>query len=244
MALPTDPTRRTALKMVSYEELAKLEALGPPPTTAQDRMAIMKALFPTDWAERAALGALSSADQARLAALKRLSLADWSRLWVLKRLSPADQDTIKALGTISPADWARLAALETLSPKDILLSIVIVFLFYTLSNVAILCCLSSFLGALSRKSRFARNGQRAEEDMRSHFMGAVMRGFFVYIALLAGLLVFSGSQFADMDQERYIRLASMVSVFSFLIGHDPRLFDTLRSRFDDVLSARPQREAK
>src|SRR5262245_52060500 len=71
---------------------------------------------------------------------------------------------------------AKLASLATLSPKEMLLCVTIVFLFYTLSNVAILCCLSAVMGAIGRKARMGNGDRRAQEQVRDRYVGAAMRG--------------------------------------------------------------------
>ncbi len=101
----------------------------------------------------------------------------------------------------------------------------LLFLCYTVTNVALLCGLSSCLGALGRRARVAGNEYaKPSADVRTEYIGAVIRGFFVFILLLSGLIFIKDQPFDNITPSEYARLAGTSSVFGFLIGYDPRLF--------------------
>jgi hypothetical protein len=111
---------------------------------------------------------------------------------------------------------------------------------YTVTNVALLCCLSSCLGTLGRRTRIGGN-ERADRycSAGGQYIAAIMRGFFVYVTLLSGMIILTGTTtFANADQQTYLRLAGTASLFSFLAGYSPHLFNKLQSRLDDLMEER------
>ena len=103
---------------------------------------------------------------------------------------------------------------------------------FTPPNVAILCCVSGVIGEqtrrLSRRSRVDPGaGARA---IRGPLSSALLRGFCVFTAILAGVLVLSGSQLIAPSQDQYVRLAGTGSLFAFLAGFRPRLVAQLLTR--------------
>jgi hypothetical protein len=96
---------------------------------------------------------------------------------------------------------------------------------YTFSNVAILCCLTSVIGAIGRSAGIDEVHQTAPgRDLRSLCIAAVIRGFFMYIVILSGVLILADQKFNDISIEQYLKLVGVVSILSFSIGYDPHIF--------------------
>ena len=120
---------------------------------------------------------------------------------------------------------------------------VIVLTCFTPTNVAILCGLAGLLGALGDQVTLGADSEGKAISDRSHpFLSALVRGFFVYIVLISGTFVLLPDPFPDPTlagspieysdsalRELYIRLAGLVSLASFAVSYNPRIFtSTLR----------------
>jgi len=113
---------------------------------------------------------------------------------------------------------------------------------YTFTNIAALCCLSAVIGAIGRSARIddvERNDPAT--DLRTLCISAVIRGFFMFVVILSGTLVLSDQKFDNISIEQYLKLTGLVSLLSFAIGYDPRLFVTFFERVSQLTNnARPQ----
>ena len=99
----------------------------------------------------------------------------------------------------------------------------IVVMCYTITNTAFLSCLAAVIGALAARS-LARGRHKA--PLRASF-DALMYGFFVYLVVISGLLLFTTEAITNPGQAQYVRLAGVISVVAFLTGYDPTLFRRL-----------------
>jgi hypothetical protein len=117
---------------------------------------------------------------------------------------------------------------------------VIVLTCHTVPNIAVLCCLSSFLGVIgSRIFNEADAGAGPQAGRLAGYVSAVTRGFFVYLIILSGTVVVSDEAFTRLSQEKYVRLAGLASLISFTIGYHPALFRHLLERVDSFMSSGP-----
>jgi hypothetical protein len=125
---------------------------------------------------------------------------------------------------------AQLTAPSTI--RETFNAAVIVFLFWTITNVGVLSCLSAFLGAIGRRTRFAVQLTEAnsyadlipQNNIWSHYASAVIRGFGIYAMVMAGLLVLATETFENPSQGGYLRLAATIALIAFYAGYDPELF--------------------
>ncbi|HKX46937.1 MAG TPA: hypothetical protein VJP77_09565 [Planctomycetota bacterium] len=109
-----------------------------------------------------------------------------------------------------------------------------IVLTYTLTNVGLLCMLASALGALGARAGLGPDGDaHAHHDSSSPASSAVLRGFFVYMTVLAGVLVFADRP-VEPTQTQYVRLAGLVSLFAFTLNYYPALFANLLKRAGDL----------
>lgn len=93
---------------------------------------------------------------------------------------------------------------------------------YTVTNVAILCCLAGLLGSISRRL-LGDNGHRRPEPI---FAG-LTRGLVIYFMFLAGVFIAVNEPFANPTQDAYARLAGTLAVPAFLVGYVPHFFQRM-----------------
>lgn len=56
---------------------------------------------------------------------------------------------------------------------------------------------------------------------------AVMWGFFIYLAMISGMVAITGEPFGDTTPEQYLRLAGASSLFAFVVGWRPQVLAQL-----------------
>ena len=61
----------------------------------------------------------------------------------------------------------------------------------------------------------------------------MFRGFVVYLAFMAGIYITSANPFENPTAEQYVRFASTLSLFGFVVGYDP-------TKFQDFLGLLPK----
>ncbi len=138
---------------------------------------------------------------------------------------------------------------------------IIVALFFTPTNVALLCVLAGLLGALGARANLrtgrpllgargaapggpgGNGGDGASGadgpvltvhiDNVNPYLSGALRGFFVYLMVISGLLVMLGNPFENITPFSYIRFAGLLSLFSFAVSYDPDLFSSLLQRVGD-----------
>jgi hypothetical protein len=138
------------------------------------------------------------------------------------------------------------AALE--NPSEVGVTVVgwfLVCVFWTITNIGLLACVAAFLGALGRRTRFTLRTDLAWAAYQytlpeftgvgTYYVSAIMRGFGIYVLVLAGLLVLATESLASPTQEAYMRLAPTVSIISFYAGFDPSMFAGLLDRVKSFL---------
>lgn len=135
------------------------------------------------------------------------------------------------IGTlVSSAPYrSRFAAFEG-GVVEVIKNGLLVVLAYTLTNVAFLCILSGLLGTLGVKAILGTKAQKdSEKDTTSPKNSAVLRGFLVYLTLIAGVLIF-GENPAEPTQIQYVKLAGLMSLAGFVMNYKPMIFGRLMER--------------
>lgn len=138
------------------------------------------------------------------------------------------------IGMIFPSDPIRTALNgtgATISNWMVLPYVLMFLMTYTVSNVAILCCISAWLGELGRRTRIDGAAQGGP-FLRGDYIAAVMRGFLAYLAILTGFVVIGSgvNVFVTPSAEGFVRLAAVVSLAGFLIGFNPALLRGIESK--------------
>ena len=106
----------------------------------------------------------------------------------------------------------------------------------TFTNPGILSCLAAFLGGVAKRVQPDSLPSGTENDGPSAaaaYMSAVVRGFFLYLVMLSGLLLLTTKAITDSTQEQYVQLAGTVSVLAFMVGYDADFFFRIMRRLDD-----------
>jgi hypothetical protein len=95
-------------------------------------------------------------------------------------------------------------------------------------NLAWLCAGAGTLGAFGNHANLADDrGKAMSHDNTNPYTSAVLRGFFVYLFMMSGLLLLDDSPFSHPSPGQYVRLAGFLSLFSFVVSYQPRLFSVL-----------------
>src|SRR5262245_48069528 len=94
------------------------------------------------------------------------------------------------VGTLVNSQPYRQAFTKLDGMADTLVAGAKVAVTYTLTNVCILCLLASLLGMVAAKVQLGSDADKsAAGDRTSPGISALLRGFFVYLALIAGVMV-------------------------------------------------------
>jgi hypothetical protein len=122
---------------------------------------------------------------------------------------------------------------------------VTVLLFFLPLNLAMVAAIAGALGAVGneanldadsveskRKDGKSEPDPSAETRTQSHdysspIMSGLLRGIFVYLFFISGMLLFDDKPFSTPGPGQYIRLAGFISLISFLVNYRPDLFNTI-----------------
>lgn len=155
-------------------------------------------------------------------------------LWALIFVLGIVVDSQALRGVVAKDFAAGHVDLETLS------AIVFVMVCYTVPNIALLCICASVLGSIGRSARLAMEKDQDPRDEVSPYLSAVIRGFFIYLVVLSGLLVLDGNPLSSPDAGHYFRLAGLLSLLSFVASYNPGVFSGLLTRAAGVVNPVPQ----
>jgi hypothetical protein len=128
----------------------------------------------------------------------------------------------KAIGGTEPLAWTSM-----------LRYCLIILATYTVTNVAMLCCISSMLGGLYRGATKAEYAPPGITVVGIRFLPYLIQGFVIFLLLISGLFLLGEEPFSNLTQNKYIRMAGTASLFSFLAGYKPRIFYRWLQRFDE-----------
>ena len=120
-------------------------------------------------------------------------------------------------------------------------ALVAVMLTYTPSNVAILSMLAGLIGGCSSLITHGkpqsgeikppgRGGTHLEQSLLYRTespIASMFRSLVAYLAFMAGVLATTVAPFTATTPEQYVRFASAVSFFAFVVGYDPTRFQGL-----------------
>jgi hypothetical protein len=145
---------------------------------------------------------------------------------------------------VSSHSYASINDAEpTQQQPDIIIAWLMVIFFYTPTNILILCMCAGLLGALSRISKLhVRVGGEPDlaSDKTNPLISGLLRGIFVYLILISGVLVINEEPFTNPSQIQYLRLAGLLSLLSFLLNYNPSRFRSFLARGLDKFESKIQ----
>jgi hypothetical protein len=136
------------------------------------------------------------------------------------------------------------AGITTPDPSANLIHIIfnwiVVLLVYTPTNIAMLSLLTGLLGALGRCATLhVIEGDEAVEiprDPINPFLSGVLRGFMSYLLIISGLIVLLDTPpITPPSADQYVRMASVISVVSFIVSYNPKNFGALLHRAAEAM---------
>ena len=100
---------------------------------------------------------------------------------------------------------------------------------YTVTNVALLCCTAGIVGAATRRitAKSAVREKLREKPLFNTVFSGIMRGFSVYLLLLAGVYAATPDPFGSTSPEQYVRMAGTISLLAFSVNYEPDLFQNI-----------------
>jgi hypothetical protein len=130
-----------------------------------------------------------------------------------------------------PASWGKAYVLG--------ISWLAVLLFFLPLNLALVCATAGTLGAFGGKANLQDDSTpHNSRDNSNPYVSGLLRGFFVYLFMISGLLLLDDKPFSNPGPGQYIRFAGFLSLFSFVVNYQPYLFTTLIEGAFQRISAR------
>jgi hypothetical protein len=146
----------------------------------------------------------------------------------------ADKCKDKDNAVVVPALAANFA-----STYVVAVSWLAILLFFLPLNLAMVSATAGALGAIGNKAHLEPDDTPSEsQDNSSPLMSGLLRGLFVYLFFISGLLLFDDKPFSSPGPGQYIRLAGFVSLISFLVNYRPHLFASISDWAYERLNSR------
>lgn len=134
--------------------------------------------------------------------------------------------------TISSMPY-RTALQQSITLENLFMTLVT----YTVTNVAILCCIAGVIGAMTKDmyeivtTRHVDKNSGRIKKSTGLVLAGVLRSFLIYILFLSGVYLATNAPFENTTPQQYVRVAGLISVFAFLVGYDPKLFTKIVDSF-------------
>jgi hypothetical protein len=104
-------------------------------------------------------------------------------------------------------------------------AMVITLLWFLPINLALICVTAGMLGSFGNRADLSDDkSPTPSRDDTNPYISAMLRGLFVYLIMISGLLVLDVNPFSNPAPGQYIRLAGFLSLFSFVLSYQPRVF--------------------
>jgi hypothetical protein len=114
---------------------------------------------------------------------------------------------------------------------------------YTVTNILFLALLSACLGCMTCRWRVSAKVDNLMQfysglSARRCYLAALLRGFFVYLMIISGLLILGTEEtVVNTAFAQYLRVAGITSVFGFMVGYDPRIAYRLMGKVNDIANS-------
>lgn len=162
------------------------------------------------------------------------ALAAWLLLYaggllcetIEQRVALAPNALGKQLGATDPV---YLKGVERASTENPAMSFFIALVSFTPTNLVLLTLTAAFMGGTVSNviASSLEDHQRAAVPARrlaflsEHPLAATMRGFVIYLCVIAGLYLAMDDPFKETSPGQYARLAGTLSLAAFIVGYDP-----------------------
>lgn len=144
------------------------------------------------------------------------------------------------VGEANKESLQKIASAQPATGRSLLVAFIGSTLIYAPTNLAILSILAGLIGGCSSNLAYdsmhrslSNTDPRRLMFMRESPAAGMIRGFVVYLALIAGLFFAVEEPFKNVMPAQFTRLAGTVSLIAFAIGYDP-------SRLERILQLVPQ----
>ncbi|HLL75218.1 MAG TPA: hypothetical protein VK421_08105 [Pyrinomonadaceae bacterium] len=114
--------------------------------------------------------------------------------------------------------------------NELALPWLLTILFFTPLNLAFVAAAAGALGSLGSIANLnddSDTSASATRDRTNPLVSGLLRGMFVYLFVISGMLLFDDSPFSATSPDQYVRLAGFLSLFSFVVNYQPKIFSTL-----------------
>lgn len=139
------------------------------------------------------------------------------------------------------ADPAMVAAavLGERSFQEMATAWAVVMIWFLPLNLALLCTVAAVLGAFGSVANLESDQVGySGRDRTNPYISALLRGFFVYLIMISGLLLLDHEPFSNPGPEQYIRLAGLLSMVAFMVNYNPQVFNRLLSLASERVESR------
>lgn len=133
--------------------------------------------------------------------------------------------------------WSSSLSTEGARTYRLLVAWAGILFFFLPLNLAMVSAAAGALGAFGNKANLEHDrtkpvtealpGPSRSVDVSSPILSGLLRGLFVYLFFISGLLLFDDKPFSSPGPGQYIRLAGFISLISFLVNYRPHLFTTI-----------------
>ena len=134
---------------------------------------------------------------------------------------------------------------EAERPLQPVMTWLVALLFFTPLNLAFISASAGMLGSLGSIANLnpdpgsdAGTASNSAQDRTNPLISGLLRGMFVYLFMISGMLLFDDSPFSATSADQYLRLAGFVSLFSFIVNYQPNVFGTLIAWANERINSR------
>jgi hypothetical protein len=105
---------------------------------------------------------------------------------------------------------------------------VVAVVFFLPLNLALLCATAGVLGTFGNLANLYHDQMTlTSQDNTNPYISGLLRGFFVYLFVISGMLVLDEAPFSNSSPAQYYRLAGFLSLLSFIVNYQPQIFSKL-----------------
>lgn len=153
-----------------------------------------------------------------------------NRYGVPKSAAAANAAAAATAGTDAAAQPAPASPVQPVPVRELALPWLLTIIFFTPLNLAFVAAAAGALGSLGSIANLNDDSDPsadATRDRTNPLVSGLLRGMFVYLFVISGMLLFDDSPFSATGPDQYVRLAGFLSLFSFVVNYQPKVFSNL-----------------